>query len=66
MLHGRGKGSKNYEHIKILMHLDPKAYAVLMEKLTESTLKYLQAQADAGAHVLQMFGEHMGWRALSI
>lgn len=55
-----GKGSKNFEHIKIMMHTEPKAYAVLMEKLTESTLKYLQAQADAGAHVLQMFDTWAG------
>lgn len=55
-----GKGSKNFEHIKIMMHTEPKAYAVLMEKLTNSTLKYLQAQVDAGAHVVQMFDTWAG------
>ncbi|WP_303850374.1 uroporphyrinogen decarboxylase [Seleniivibrio woodruffii] len=55
-----GKGSKNFEHIKIMMHTEPKAYAVLMEKLASSTLKYLQAQIDAGAHVVQMFDTWAG------
>jgi uroporphyrinogen decarboxylase len=55
-----GSGSKNFEEIKTLMHTDPKAYAVLMEKLTNSTLKYLQAQIDNGAHVVQMFDTWAG------
>ncbi len=56
-----GSGSKkNYEHIKTLIHTDPAAYRVLMEKLTNSTLKYLQAQIDNGAHVVQMFDTWAG------
>lgn len=55
-----GAGSKNFENIKILMHTDPKAYSVLMEKLTESTVKYLQMQIDNGAHVAQMFDTWAG------
>lgn len=55
-----GQGSKNYENIKTLMHTDPKAYRILMEKLTNSTLKYLQAQIDNGAHVVQMFDTWAG------
>ena len=55
-----GSGSKNFEHIKILMHTDPKAYSVIMEKLTNSTLKYLQAQIDSGAQIVQMFDTWAG------
>ncbi|PLX69629.1 MAG: uroporphyrinogen decarboxylase [Denitrovibrio sp.] len=55
-----GAGSKNYEHIKTLMHTEPTAYRVLMEKLANSTLKYLQAQIDNGAHVVQMFDTWAG------
>lgn len=55
-----GSGSKNYEHIKTMMHKDPDAYRVMMEKLTNSTLKYLQAQINNGAHVVQMFDTWAG------
>jgi len=55
-----GSGSKNYENIKTLMHTDEKAYRVLMEKLTASTKKYLQAQINNGAHVVQMFDTWAG------
>lgn len=55
-----GSGSKNYEHIKTLMHTQPQTYRVMMEKLTNSTLKYLQAQIDNGAHVVQMFDTWAG------
>jgi len=55
-----GKGSKNYENIKTMMHADPNTYRVMMEKLANSTLKYLQAQIDSGAHVVQMFDTWAG------
>jgi len=55
-----GQGSKNFLEVKKLMHNETKAYEILMEKTAESTLKYLQAQIDSGAPVVQMFDTWAG------
>jgi uroporphyrinogen decarboxylase len=55
-----GGGSKNYTEIKKLMHSQPKVYATLMEKLTDSTYLYLQGQIDAGCPVVQIFDTWAG------
>jgi len=55
-----GGGSKNFIEIKKLMHLEQKAYEQLMEKLSISTVRYLQAQIDNGCQVVQIFDTWAG------
>ena len=55
-----GGGSKNFSHIKTLMHTDFKAYDELMNKITVSTAKYLQAQIDGGCPIVQIFDTWAG------
>lgn len=55
-----GGGSKNFIEIKKLMHSKDKTYSVLMEKLTLSTIKYLQSQIDNGCPVVQIFDTWAG------
>ncbi len=55
-----GGGSKSFLEIKKLMHSSGSAYRVLMEKLSESTIQYLQAQIDNGCDAVQMFDTWAG------
>lgn len=55
-----GGGSKNHQKVKSLMMSDPKAWHLLMEKLSELVGNYLLAQAKAGAQVLQVFDSWVG------
>lgn len=55
-----GEGSKSFLEVKKLMHNNTKAYTVLMEKLTDNTISYLQAQVDSGCPVVQMFDTWAG------
>ncbi|MCC6802450.1 MAG: uroporphyrinogen decarboxylase, partial [Anaerolineae bacterium] len=55
-----GGGSKNHQKVKGLMMSDPKAWHLLMEKLSELVGNYLLAQAKAGAQVLQLFDSWVG------
>lgn len=55
-----GGGSKNFINIKKMMHSDPKTYSTLMEKLTISTIKYLQSQIDNGCPIVQIFDTWAG------
>lgn len=55
-----GGGSKSFLEIKKLMHSSGGAYRVLMEKLSESTIQYLQAQIDNGCDAVQMFDTWAG------
>jgi uroporphyrinogen decarboxylase len=55
-----GGSSRNYTHAKGLMMRDPAAWHRLMEKLSEVVGHYLLAQAEAGAHVLQLFDSWVG------
>lgn len=50
-----GGGSKNFLEIKKFMYGDEKGYSMLMDKLTDCVLKYLQAQIDHGCSVVQLF-----------
>ncbi|MCM8541591.1 MAG: uroporphyrinogen decarboxylase [Lentisphaeraceae bacterium] len=50
-----GGGSKNYSKIKRLMYCEPKAYAKLMQLITDVTKIYLKMQLDAGAQMVQIF-----------
>ncbi|MBZ4672118.1 uroporphyrinogen decarboxylase [Deferribacterales bacterium Es71-Z0220] len=55
-----GGGSKNFVKIKTLMHTEREAYNLLMDKITESTVEYLQAQIDNGCKIVQVFDTWAG------
>ncbi len=55
-----GGGSRDYLHTKRLMFGDAGLWNVLMTKLTDALIDYLNAQVDAGAQVLQVFDSWVG------
>jgi uroporphyrinogen decarboxylase len=55
-----GGASRHYEQAKMFMLSDPGAWNALMERLVDATAVYLNAQADAGAQVLQLFDSWVG------
>ena len=55
-----GGGSRHYDKAKAFMFRDPGAWDVLMTYLTDATVVYLNAQAAAGAQVLQLFDSWVG------
>ena len=55
-----GGGSRHYEKAKAFMYRDPGAWDALMERLVDATAAYLNAQAAAGAQVLQLFDSWVG------
>lgn len=58
-----GHGTRDYEQCKALMWNEPEAWAMLMEKFTETVTAYLCAQIDAGAQVVQLFDSWVGYVA---
>ncbi len=55
-----GGGSKNHDKVKALMMSEPDTWDALMSKLADVVGNYLLAQAEAGAHVLQLFDSWVG------
>jgi uroporphyrinogen decarboxylase len=55
-----GGGSRHYQRAKTFMYRDPGAWDALMERLVAATALYLNAQAAAGAQVLQLFDSWVG------
>lgn len=55
-----GQGSKNYIHVKRLMHSDPGAFHELMTKITLCAIDYLRYQIDAGVQAIQIFDSWVG------
>jgi uroporphyrinogen decarboxylase len=55
-----GGGSHDYTFTKRLMLTDPEAWRILMTKLTNAVVEYLNAQVDAGVQVLQIFDSWVG------
>jgi uroporphyrinogen decarboxylase len=55
-----GHGSRDFPHVRSLIHSDPVLFAQLMSTLTEVLARYLVAQAAAGAQVLQVFDSWAG------
>ena len=55
-----GQGSKNYVHVKQLMYGDSVAWHVLMEKITDAAIDYLNEQIDAGVQAVQIFDSWVG------
>ncbi|MEL7530520.1 MAG: uroporphyrinogen decarboxylase [Bacteroidota bacterium] len=50
-----GQGAKNFAKAKAFAFKEPKATAKLLQKLTDATIQYLQAQVTAGADAVQVF-----------
>jgi uroporphyrinogen decarboxylase len=55
-----GGGSRHYEQAKAFMYGDPGAWNAVMERLTDATALYLNAQVTAGAQALQVFDSWVG------
>ena len=55
-----GGGAKSFTEIRKLMLNESCVYHELMEKLTEDTIKYLNAQVSHGAQIIQMFDTWAG------
>ncbi|MBM3934429.1 MAG: uroporphyrinogen decarboxylase [SAR202 cluster bacterium] len=60
MIEGGRSRSRMYEGVKALMFTQPGVWHGLMEKITEATIRYLLAQAKAGAQVIQLFDSWVG------
>jgi uroporphyrinogen decarboxylase len=59
-----GKPTRDFAKTKRLMYGSPEVWHALMEKLTEMSVRYLQAKVEAGADVVQLFDSWIG--ALSL
>ncbi len=59
-----GKPTRDFVQTKRLMYAAPEVWHGLMEKLTETSIRYLQAQVAAGLDVVQLFDSWAG--ALSV
>lgn len=55
-----GRGSRDYPQVRALIHADPQLWNQLMTTLTEVLGRYLIAQAQAGADVVQLFDSWVG------
>ncbi|HSH65619.1 MAG TPA: uroporphyrinogen decarboxylase [Bacteroidia bacterium] len=55
-----GSGSKTFSKAKKFLYTQPKEAHQLLQKITESTINYLQAQVVAGADMLQLFDSWAG------
>jgi len=55
-----GGGSRNYIHTKTMMYTKPETWHLLMEKLVDMVVKYLNAQIKAGVQAIQIFDSWVG------
>lgn len=55
-----GRGSRNYLHVKRMLHSAPALWAQLLDKLTDQLLSYLGLQIRAGAEAVQLFDTWVG------
>ncbi len=55
-----GKPSRDLSRTKQLMYREPDAWKTMMDKLAASVGRYLAAQIDAGAQVVQVFDSWVG------
>jgi uroporphyrinogen decarboxylase len=55
-----GGGTKNFIRTKSLMYQDPSCWHLLMKKLSEVIISYLNAQVRAGAEAVQVFDSWAG------
>ena len=55
-----GRPSRDYAIAKAFMYREADAWHALMDKLSTVVIAYLNAQIDAGAHVVQLFDSWVG------
>ncbi|AFK02305.1 Uroporphyrinogen decarboxylase [Emticicia oligotrophica DSM 17448] len=55
-----GKGSKTFSTAKKMLYSEPKLAHTLLQKITDSTIAYLKAQAKHGADLVQIFDSWAG------
>ena len=55
-----GKPSREFATVKAMMYRDPETWHALMEKLAETSARYVAAKARAGADVIQVFDSWVG------
>ena len=55
-----GRGSRDFAAAKRLMYGDGPLFDALVARITDATIDYLSAQADAGAEVLMLFDSWAG------
>ena len=55
-----GRPSRDYAIAKAFMFREPHAWDALLEKLSTVVIDYLNAQVDAGVHVVQLFDSWVG------
>jgi uroporphyrinogen decarboxylase len=55
-----GRPSRDYAQAKSLMLRQPRVWAALMDRLTDSMVRYLKAQVVAGVDVIQVFDSWIG------
>ena len=55
-----GGSSRSHVRVKSLMYQDPGAFAALMARLARAVTRYLNAQIDAGAQLVQLFDSWVG------
>lgn len=55
-----GNGSKTFSKAKKFLYTQPKEAHLLLQKITDSTINYLQGQITAGADMLQLFDSWAG------
>ena len=55
-----GSGSKDFANVKRMMYREPALLNALLDKLTESSVGYLNAQIEAGAQAVQIFDTWAG------
>lgn len=55
-----GKGSKTFSVAKKMLYSDPELAHLLLQKITDTTIAYLKAQAKHGADLVQIFDSWAG------
>ena len=55
-----GGGSRHFAEIKRLMYREPRVIHALLEKISDTVTLYLNAQIEAGVHVVQLFDTWAG------
>lgn len=55
-----GKPSRDFAETKRLMYGEPALWGMLMDRLTDTAIRYAQAQIAAGAQVIQVFDSWVG------
>ena len=55
-----GSGSKTFSKAKKMLYTQPELSHALLQKITDTTILYLKAQAECGADILQIFDSWAG------